>query len=73
MVGIVDREQFPSHLNVQVDQQLQVVQEDGKVFVVRVTDVAETSVTLDANRPLAGHDLTFDIQLVEMVEPDTLK
>ena len=67
MVLEVDREQFPAELEPKVDQQLQIRQADGRIFIVTVTDISEGSVTLDANHPLAGKDPTFDIQLVEIV------
>jgi peptidylprolyl isomerase len=63
----VNQDQIPKHLSLEVGQQVQVPQKDGsKIFFV-VTDVSETSVTLDGNHPLAGKDLTFDIQLVEIL------
>jgi FKBP-type peptidyl-prolyl cis-trans isomerase 2 len=66
MVLSVERDQFPPNIDPQVDQQLQIQQPDGQTFVVTVTDITEDGqhVTLDANHPLAGQDLTFDIQLV---------
>ncbi len=67
MVLVVDRNQLPADLNPEVGQQLQSRQPDGQTIVVTVTDVSESSVTLDANHPLAGKDLTFEIQLVEIV------
>jgi len=67
MVVVVEREQFPTHLNPEVGQQLEIRQADDRTIVVMITDVNETSVTLDANHPLAGKDLTFEIQLVEIV------
>lgn len=67
MVMAVDRKEFPDDLEPKVDQMLQVRQQDGHTFAVKVTDVSETKVTLDANHPLAGKDLTFDIQLSEIV------
>lgn len=66
MVLVVDRNQFPDDVEPKVDQQLQVQQASGETFVVKVTDVSESSVTLDANHPLAGKDLTFDINLTEI-------
>ena len=63
----VNQEQIPKHLNLEAGQQVQVPQKDGsKVFFV-VKSVSETSVTLDGNHPLAGKDLIFDIQLVEIL------
>jgi peptidylprolyl isomerase len=38
--------------------------QDGNQIPVTVTEVTDTHVTLDANHPLAGHDLTFDVELV---------
>ena len=39
----------------------------GEKIQRMVTTVSENSVTLDANHPLAGEDLTFDLQLIEIV------
>ncbi|KUG19498.1 fkbp-type peptidyl-prolyl cis-trans isomerase slyd [hydrocarbon metagenome] len=67
MVLEVDREQLPESLEPQPGQFLQIQQPDGRRGVVTVSDVTETTVTLDANHPLAGRPLTFDIKLVEIV------
>jgi peptidylprolyl isomerase len=40
---------------------------DGTTLTVVVTATTETQVTLDANHPLAGQDLIFDIMLVEIL------
>jgi FKBP-type peptidyl-prolyl cis-trans isomerase 2 len=66
LVAEVNRSVLPQDLEVQVGQQLQMNQPDGKTIVVEVTDVKTDSVTLDANHPLAGKDLTFEIELVEI-------
>jgi peptidylprolyl isomerase len=66
MVMVVNRSEFPNDLKPEVDQRLQVRQPDGQSFAVTVTDVSESKVTLDGNHPLAGKDLTFDIQLAEI-------
>ena len=67
MILEVDRSQFPPDINLTVGEQLELSQPDDQVIVVTITNVAESTVTLDANHPLAGKDLTFDIQLVEIV------
>jgi peptidylprolyl isomerase len=66
MVMEVPREQVPPDLQPEVGQRLQVGMQSGQPVVVTITEVGETSITLDANPPLAGKDLIFDIQLVEI-------
>jgi FKBP-type peptidyl-prolyl cis-trans isomerase 2 len=66
MVIEVGRQVMPSDLQPQVGQQLQVQQPTGEVIPVVVTEVTDSTVTLDANHPLAGENLTFDIKLVEI-------
>lgn len=67
MVMVIERKDIPEGLDPQVNQRLQVQQQNGQSFVVTVTDVSEANVTLDGNHPLAGQDLTFDVQLTEIV------
>ncbi|NJL35393.1 MAG: peptidylprolyl isomerase [Leptolyngbyaceae cyanobacterium SM1_4_3] len=66
MVLVVDRQQMPEDMQVGVGQQLQIRQQTGQTIPVVVTDVSDSQITLDANHPLAGEDLTFDIQLLEI-------
>ena len=67
MVLVAGRDKFPPKFQPEIGQHLQLRQDDGHTFLVKVTEVCKTSVTLDANHPLAGKDLTFDMQLVEIV------
>jgi peptidylprolyl isomerase len=66
MVMVIDRKEVPSTITPKVNQMLQVRQKDGTSFAVKVTKVSEETLTLDANHPLAGRDLTFDIRLSEI-------
>jgi peptidylprolyl isomerase len=66
LVLIVDRRRFPAQLKLELGQQLKVTQANGRTKRVKVVEVSESNVTLDGNHPLAGEDLTFDIQLVEI-------
>jgi len=68
MVQNVHPSQLPEGLEPEVGQQLQIPRSDGPPFLVRVTEVSDASITLDANHPLAGHDLTFTVRLVEIKE-----
>lgn len=62
----VPKAEFPDNVTPEIGMQFQIKQEDGSQFGVVVTDVAEESVTLDANHPLAGQTLHFQVELVEI-------
>lgn len=66
MVLTIDRGAMPAEIEPAVGQQLHLQQADGQMIPVIVTDVSDATVTLDANHPLAGENLTFEIQLVEI-------
>lgn len=60
------RANFPDDMNPQVGMQLNMTNGGGQVIPVVILEVGEENVTLDANHPLAGQDLIFDIELVEI-------
>ena len=62
----IERNQLPPEIEPKVDQKLQMRHPNGQATVVTVIEVSESQVTLDGNHPLAGKDLTFDIQLTEI-------
>lgn len=66
MVVEVERKQFPGHLDPKVGQHLEIKQPDGDCIMVTVVDVSESKITLDANHPLAGRALSFEIQLMDI-------
>ena len=66
LVVDVERDRFPADLEVEVGRQVQVHQKDGSPRVATIARVDDDSVTLDVNHPLAGKDLTFDIELIEI-------
>ena len=66
LIQVIERDQLPEGLDPEVGQQLQMTQADGEVVRVMVSDVSEATITIDANHPLAGKDLTFEIELIEI-------
>lgn len=67
MVAEVPRGDLPPEMKPEVGQQLEVTQDDGQLFQVLVIDVNDEKITIDANHPLAGKALNFDIRLVEIL------
>ena len=66
-VQTVAREQIPENIPTDPGTQLEVQTQTGQRVPVMVTQATDGEVTLDANHPLAGRDLTFDVELVEIV------
>lgn len=62
----VPRKDIPAEIPLDLGTQLQVQTPTGQAMPVTVVKVTEEEVTLDANHPLAGKDLTFDIELVDI-------
>lgn len=61
------RSAIPEHIELREGLQLQAQTPEGQPIVLTVVAVKEDTVTLDANHPLAGRDLVFDLKLVEIV------
>ncbi len=62
----VERANLPEDINPELGMMLQVTTPDNQVVHVTVSDMDENKVTLDANHPLAGKDLHFEIELQEV-------
>jgi FKBP-type peptidyl-prolyl cis-trans isomerase 2 len=62
----VQRSNLPDNIDPEEGMVLQVNSQDNDVFYVTVTDVKDEEVVLDGNHPLAGKDLTFEIELVDV-------
>jgi peptidylprolyl isomerase len=60
----IERAELPPNLALQVGMRLQGNQPGGRAVEVTVVEFDDTRVKMDANHPLAGKDLTFDIKLV---------
>ena len=66
LVQDVPRSDLPEDMNPEVGMALQSQSPDGQLMVLAVTAVTEESITVDANHPLAGQALNFDIELVSI-------
>ena len=67
LLSDISRERFPEALELRVGQNLQLKGPGGIVARVQIRELKEDSVTVDANHPLAGKTLIFDLEVVEIV------
>lgn len=72
LVVDMPREYFPEEISPEVGMRLIIVDNNGEEMPVIVSDIQEESVRLDANHPLAGKTLIFDIELVEIDQSSLL-
>lgn len=62
----VPREELGPQINPEVGMMLRMKTMQGRYIPVKITEVTEAQVTLDANHPLAGETLTFDLEVVSI-------
>lgn len=62
----VEKTEFPPHFIPEIGMQLQVPQANGMYLILTVLDVGDVMVKVDANHPLAGEKLTFELELLEV-------
>jgi len=67
LVAVVKKAQLPSNIELKTGIVLQVTSESGVPINFAVAEIAEETVTLDANHPLAGKDLNFEINLLKIL------
>ena len=67
MIFEFPKEQFPPEMEIETGMPLMMSDQQGHQTQVTVVEIKENSVMLDANHPLAGQDLIFDLELVEIV------
>lgn len=66
LVMSISRDQLPDGMSPEVGQRLEMRTQEGQTVPVTVTDTSDDTIQLDANHPLAGEELTFDVLLVEI-------
>lgn len=66
MVAQIERQNIPADFELAIGQRLQMQVPNGEAMAVTITDIEGDTITLDGNHPLAGQDLTFELELVEI-------
>jgi peptidylprolyl isomerase len=66
LAGEIERDRLPPDITPEVGMVLQMMHPSGMPFNVQVVGVEDDKIKLDANHPMAGKDLIFDLELVEV-------
>jgi peptidylprolyl isomerase len=67
LVQEIPRASLPENMELEIGQQLWLDKRDDEPVAVSIVDVSDATITLDANHPLAGEDLIFDLEVVDVV------
>ncbi len=71
LVKNINSENISPEMEPKVGQRMEALRPNGQKIVVTITAINDSGVTVDANHPLAGEDLTFDLELIEIAHsPD---
>ncbi len=66
LMGTIPLAHLPEDMEPEIGMQLQVETQDGHQLIITITDIAEDHISVDGNHRLAGEDLNFALQLVEI-------
>jgi peptidylprolyl isomerase len=66
-VFTISRDQLSADVTPEIGQELELTDDDGEAVEVIVVEVTDTEITLDANHPLAGEDITYEVELLEIL------
>lgn len=66
--GEIPRNMLPSDLVPEADALIQIQQPNGQVVMVKIVEVKKDTIVVDANHPLAGKNLSFDVEFIGVVK-----
>ena len=67
LIGKVPITELPEGITPEIGMRLQSKTPEGYAMVVKIIDISDEDITLDANHDLAGKDLNFEIEVVEII------
>ncbi len=68
MIAEVGKDDFPPDIKPKVGLELELTQEDNNIINVTISKIEDDKITIDANHPLAGKELIFDLEMIEIKE-----
>jgi peptidylprolyl isomerase len=67
-VFTIERSELPEEIVPEVGMELEVESDDDQIYFVTIVEVTDEKVTLDSNHPLAGEDITYEIELLALAD-----